>query len=135
MTTMTYDEGWKVFVDGNQIETYCVLDALIAFNIEGEGEHTLEMRYMPDIYVFGMKISIVGISVFVVICVLDIVLKKLKITKANPKNKNIYWVLEDFDEDHEQSLMEAYLSEEKKNLWDFFKKKTKKTNDEDNGEI
>ena len=131
LTTMTYDEGWKVFIDGEEIEIYKALDALIAFDIEGLGEHTIEMRYMPDIYVTGMKISICGISVFIIICVLDMVLKKTKLIKTRSEKSHIYWTLEDFDEDHEQYLL-AGAPHEKKRIRDIFKKikKSKKENGE-----
>ena len=122
---------WKIFIDGEEIEIYKALDALIAFDIEGSGEHTIEMRYIPDIYVTGMKISICGISVFIIICVLDMVLKKTKLIKTRSEKSHIYWTLEDFDEDHEQYLL-AGAPFEKKRIRDIFKKikKSKKENGE-----
>ena len=46
LTTIPYDKGWRITVDGEEVETYKTLDALIAFNLT-EGEHTVTMRYMP----------------------------------------------------------------------------------------
>ena len=62
-TTIPYDGGWNVKVDGEKVETYEVLDALLAFDAP-EGEHKIELRYMPALYVTGAKLSIVGASAF-----------------------------------------------------------------------
>ena len=129
LTTIAYDEGWKVYVDGEQVDTYQTLDALVAFDIKGEGEHTLEMKYRPDIYYFGMKISIGGISVFIIICVLDFVLRKTRFVKSKDTVIQEYWVLEDFDEDYEQSLTEVCVSKKNRIGNIFNKEKNKKDGD------
>ena len=141
MTTITYDEGWKVYVDGEETPIYRTLDALIAFDIDGEGEHSVELKYMPDIYVFGMTVTIIGISAFVLICCADFVLKKTLWKKRVCEDINIPWTLEDFDEDNEQYL--ALPDEEekpKKKISEYiprFLKKNKnniENNNKDNGE-
>lgn len=101
-TTIPYDQGWKVYVDGAEVETYQTLDALMAFDIETTGTHTLEMKYRPTVYKIGMIISISGIFMFILICVADLIIKKIK------KNPNMYkiieepWILADFNEDKQQ---------------------------------
>ena len=62
-TTIPYDGGWIVKVDGEKVETFEVLDALLAFDAP-EGEHEIELRYLPALYVTGAKLSIVGASAF-----------------------------------------------------------------------
>ena len=114
MTTIPFDKGWKIYVDGNEVETYEVLDALIAFDIPTSGEHTLEMKYSPDIYKFGKTVSLIGIVTFVAICLLELISKKLlrrifKLDSSMPASE--YWTLEDFDEDAEEY---ALLAEQKK---------------------
>lgn len=131
LTTITYDEGWKIYVDGKQVETYQALNALIAFDIEDAGEHTLEMRYMPNIYSLGMKISIGGIAVFIIVCVIDTVLKKMRGKKDT--TVQAYWVLEDFDEDYEQSLIKDPTSQDNK-FRKFLNKKKDKSKDKENGD-
>ena len=77
MTTIPYDSGWKVYVDGNRVETYSVIGgSLMAFDIESAGEHRVEFRYMPDIYVYGAVISFVSIAIFALLCTLDTRKKK-----------------------------------------------------------
>ncbi len=109
LSTIPYDEGWRVYVDGEQVEIYETLDALMAFDIENAGEHTLELRYMPDIYKVGIVISIIGISAFILICAADFVLKRTLLKNYALARADDFWVLEDFDcveTDDNQSSME-----------------------------
>ncbi len=77
MTTIPYDKGWKVYVDGEQVETYSVYgDSLMAFDIENVGEHEIEFKYMPDIYVTTGIISIASTVVFIGLIVFECVRKK-----------------------------------------------------------
>ncbi len=72
MTTIPYDAGWKVYVDGERVETYSVYgDSLLAFDIESAGEHEIEFRYMPDIYVIGGIVSAVSVAIFVALIIID----------------------------------------------------------------
>ena len=66
MTTIPYDKGWNVYVDGKQVDTYSVYgDSLMAFDIENAGDHEIEFKYMPKIYVLTGIISIASTGVFV----------------------------------------------------------------------
>ena len=62
-TSIPYDKGWKVYVDGQTVETEEVLDALLAFKAE-PGEHTLELRYWPDCLTWGLMIQAAGLAAF-----------------------------------------------------------------------
>ncbi len=135
MTTIAFDEGWQVYVDGEQVETYQTLDALLAFDIEASGEHTLELRYMPTIYRVGMILSISGTCIFVIICVLDFVLKRTLMKKYRRNTIDIPWVLDDFDEDYEQMCAPPQEEENlKKSLKDKLLSKFKKSDKDNNGE-
>lgn len=98
LSTIAYDEGWQVFVDSEQVEIYQTLDALLAFDIEDAGEHTVEFKYMPKIYVIGATLSVTGICIFAVLCCTDYVLKRTVLSKKQLKISDTPWVLEDFDE-------------------------------------
>ncbi len=102
LTTIAYDEGWQVFVDGEEIDTYKTLDALVAFDIDTTGEHTLELKYMPTLYRIGIVLSFSGICVFVIICVIDFILKRTLMKSRQRDNNDVPWVLEDFEEDYIQ---------------------------------
>ena len=86
LTTIPYDEGWNIYLDGEKIEYTKTLNALIAFNIEGEGEHTLEMRYMPKAFVLGAACSIVCTLIFLMLCLIDLVKKKSLKSEESTEN-------------------------------------------------
>ncbi len=112
MTTIPYDDGWKVYVDGEQVEIYETLEALMAFDIADSGEHTLELKYMPDCYKTGVIISLIGISTFVLLCAAEFILKKTPIRKYLPASRSPeLWELEDF-EDEEAPYTTPNLAED-----------------------
>ena len=113
LTTIPYDKGWKVLVDGQEVETYETLNALVAFDIEDAGEHTLELKYRPRIYTVGAVLSVTGVSLFVLICLADWLLRKF-LRRKEEEITFPMWTLEDFDEDAE-GLLHAPKEEKKPN--------------------
>ncbi len=114
LTTIPYDEGWKIYVDGAEQTPYKTLDALIAFDIEAAGNHTLELKYAPPIYDVGIVISIVGLTVFLLLCAADTliyIIRKKRGTEAYTVLGS-KWSLPDFDEDDDE--MKALPPETKK---------------------
>ena len=77
LTTIPYDEGWNIYLDGKKIDYYKTLDALIAFDIAGAGEHTLEMKYMPKCFVLGLTCTLICNLIFALLCILDARKKKM----------------------------------------------------------
>lgn len=69
-TTLPYDEGWRITVDGERVEPYKVLESLLAFDIT-PGEHEISMTYRPTCYVAGTTISVVSLAMFAGLWVLD----------------------------------------------------------------
>lgn len=69
-TTIPYDEGWKVTVDGKEVKTFMTLDCLMALDI-AEGEHTIEFIYRSDAVVHGAIFSIAGVVLFAAVCVAE----------------------------------------------------------------
>ena len=102
-TTIPYDEGWSVYVDGQKVETYQTMDALMAFDIDGAGAHSVEMKYMPSCYILGAIISAFGILAFVAICVLEMILKKTLLKNKAVAYVHEYWILDDLEEDRQIS--------------------------------
>ena len=70
MTTIPYDQYWKVYVDGERVDTYKVLDSLLAFDIS-EGVHTIEMKYSSRVFNVGLILGFIGLNAFVVMCVFE----------------------------------------------------------------
>ena len=79
-TTIPYDGGWIVKVDGEKVETFEVLDALLAFDAP-EGEHEIELRYLPALYVTGAKLSIVGASAFLAVLASEFIYRVIRKNK------------------------------------------------------
>ena len=63
MTSIPFEKGWTVKVDGKVVETARVWDSLLAYKIT-PGEHTVEMSYLPDGFVLGFIISTVSIALY-----------------------------------------------------------------------
>lgn len=58
--TVPYEKDWIVKVDGKKVDTYKVMDALLSIKTE-EGNHTIEMRYIPRGLIIGSCFSIICI--------------------------------------------------------------------------
>lgn len=75
-TTIPYDEGWKIYVDGKETDIYKTFDALIAFDIQGSGQHTLKLVYSPTPVIIGFAVSAVSVTAFAAICLFEYNRKK-----------------------------------------------------------
>ena len=64
-TSLAYDKSWSVKVDGKEVETWSVKDALLAFDIP-EGEHEIVFEYNVPGFNVGMVISVVTLAGIVV---------------------------------------------------------------------
>ena len=78
LTTIPYDEGWNIKVDGKSVEIQKSLDALVSFRIEGDGEHTVEMTYSPRIVNIGAFISLGSLAVYGALLTADTVRRRKK---------------------------------------------------------
>ena len=88
-TTIPYDKGWKVIADGKEVETFEVLDSLIAFKLPA-GEHELTMKYRPNCAVYGSLISVGGIVIFILTCTAEYVWKKRKAATVPAVAADVY---------------------------------------------
>ncbi len=63
-TTIPYDEGWKAYVDGKQVETVAVLNgSVVAFDCPA-GEHDIRLVYRSEAIVKGVTFSLIGLAAF-----------------------------------------------------------------------
>ena len=60
--TIPYEKGWKVWVDGNKVETEEVLGALLSVKAQG-GEHDIDMKYVGEGTYAGIFISLISLAV------------------------------------------------------------------------
>ncbi len=102
MTTIPYDAGWKVYVDGKTVETFEIADALVGFRIEGAGEHTVRFLYRSDAFVGGIMVSVICTGLFVLLIVLEKFLKKIPMVKAFIPPETEDFIVVEYDEDEEE---------------------------------
>ncbi len=70
LTTIPYEEGWKITVDGKKAEAVCAFDSMTAIKLD-EGSHTIEMTFMPDYFIIAVIISLAGLVICLVISVFE----------------------------------------------------------------
>ncbi|MGN0383588.1 MAG: YfhO family protein [Eubacterium sp.] len=63
-TSIPYDEGWSVYVDGEKCELNSIKGALIAVNVS-QGTHTIEFKYFPQGLLLGIIISSVSLIILI----------------------------------------------------------------------
>ena len=62
-TTIPYEKGWTVTVDGEKIETFAFKDAFLAFEMK-KGNHQIQFSYSPYGMNIGIGISLVSLFIF-----------------------------------------------------------------------
>ena len=69
-TTIPYDEGWIVTIDGKEAPLLRTTDTFLAVEIS-QGDHEVSFLYRPTCYTVGGAISIFGLIAFAAAIVLD----------------------------------------------------------------
>ena len=84
LTTLAYDKGWKVYVDGEEVEITKALGSLIAFQINGEAgqTHSVSLVYKPNTYVIGLSVSLISGAILLAIIIMEKHLKKVRVLRA-----------------------------------------------------
>lgn len=85
-TTIPYEQGWTILVDGVQTEPVkLVEDALIGIPVSA-GTHKVEFKFFPARMDLGIMCSVCGILIFVCLILIDMKFKtpiKLKVADAS----------------------------------------------------
>ncbi len=81
MLTIPYDEGWKVYVDGEEAEPTPILEALTSVELT-EGTHSIELYYRPDCVKYGIILSAASHVLLVILIVTEQVIKRRRSAKA-----------------------------------------------------
>ncbi len=63
MTTIPYDKGWSVKVDGKKVNTKDFKDAFLTFNVP-KGKHNITLSFLPPGLVIGSTLFVLGIISF-----------------------------------------------------------------------
>lgn len=88
-TSIPYDTGWSVLVDGKQVEPIAIGNALMGIELEA-GKHTISMKYTSPGFVEGAKITgiaVIGVLLwFVGIYIRQRGKKKEKVSNGEEEN-------------------------------------------------
>lgn len=76
MTTITYEPGWTIKVDGDAVEPLKLAGGLIGIPMEA-GDHTVTMSFFPHGLALGIIMSAVGIAAIVFIVIYENKKKKV----------------------------------------------------------
>lgn len=66
-SSIPYDKGWRVYVDGEKAETFEIGNSQLGINLSA-GEHQIEYKYTPRGVIYAIPISlatIIGLTAFV----------------------------------------------------------------------
>ena len=66
-TSIPFDGGWRVCVDGEKAEIKSLQDSLMYIELD-EGFHEIEMKFIPQGFVLGIAITGFCILIFAVLC-------------------------------------------------------------------
>lgn len=87
-TSVPYDKGWSVYVDGVEISEESIVkigDALMGVKMES-GEHTVEFKYTPSGLVVGVVITVLGVLILMILLILK---KKKRFVFSDSFKKDI----------------------------------------------
>lgn len=68
--SLPYDNGWKIKVNGKQVEYYECNGGMIGFNVE-EGTNSVEMYFTPKGFFVGVLLSSIGVVLFGTLLIID----------------------------------------------------------------
>lgn len=69
-TTIPYEDGWNIEVDGEKVQPVIVADTFIAVKMSA-GTHTVSMRFRPNYYVISVVLTVCGLLVLAVVFVFE----------------------------------------------------------------
>ena len=70
LVTLPYDTGFKVLVDGNEVEYEKIFDFFLGFKLD-KGNHEILITYVPTGFNIGVLTSLIGILLLISMFVLD----------------------------------------------------------------
>ena len=105
VTSIPYDPGWKLKVDGVAVTPSSFGDALLAFDL-GAGTHTLEFNYTPQGFRLGFLISAISLLLLI-----GIVLGQYFYRKSVTADQPDIEFLDDDDDEVPEETADAASSE------------------------
>lgn len=80
ITSIPYDQGFSVYVDGVKVKTEIVNTAFLGFPL-AKGDHTIRIEYHSPGFLVGVYTSIGGLLLFVIMVIFDIKKKNTTIKR------------------------------------------------------
>ena len=77
-TSVPYDEGWTLYLNGEETPITPFRDAFVAVEDLEPGTYTVQLKFVPKGLTAGLYISIGAAAVFAAMCILDAAAKKRK---------------------------------------------------------
>ena len=109
VTTIPYDTGWTVTVDGKTVDMTSFKDTFVSFEIS-EGTHTIRLDYTPDGFYLGLASTLICIILLIMIAALIHLWKKNQAEDASLDDQEEISVSQENDladsEDLENDLAE-----------------------------
>ena len=88
-TSIPYDEGWTVYVDGVETQTHAVVgDAFLALELE-PGYHDLEFEYAAPGARMGMTVSGVSVGLYVGCILIEYMVKRKRKAKEGTTEPDV----------------------------------------------
>ena len=82
-TSINYDTGWSVYIDGEKVSDEDIVvigDALLGVNVT-KGAHTVSFRYTPDGLILGVAVSVMALITLLLL----LYIKKKEMFKFEPE--------------------------------------------------
>ncbi len=92
VTTIPYDTGWTVTVDGKTVDMTAFKDTFVSFEIS-EGTHTIRLDYTPDGFYLGLASTLICIILLIMIAALIHLWKKNQAEEASLDNQEEFLFL------------------------------------------
>lgn len=74
-TSIPYEKGWTLYVDGEKTETTEIMEVFLAANLTA-GTHEIKLVYSPTGFVPGVVVAVIAFAGFIALCVFDFLKKK-----------------------------------------------------------
>ena len=115
-TSIAYDEGWQVYVDGEKVEKVKLIGGTIGFDCP-EGQHDLVLKYRPTCMYIGIAISVAGFVAFVLLWIIEGLWRKEQLQAGRDVYCPIYTDYESFspDETAYSEALEADTTQKEEN--------------------
>lgn len=104
MTSIPYDEGWSMYVDGKRVNTLMLMDGFLGAELT-QGDYDIKLVYQCPGLARGLAVSLFGILIFYMICRFE------KKTRENRlKEQEIISIKEEIPNEEEGSEKGGYTS-------------------------